>query len=66
MEYETVSMTQKLKKDIKLLIENFKQLADSIGKSSNTVSLLQIPDFPENNKYILPKNMYTEKLIINK
>lgn len=66
MEYETVSVTQKFKKEIKLLIENFKQVADSIGKSNNTVSLLQTPDFPENNKYVLPNNMYEEKRIINK
>ena len=30
---------------IKLLIDNFKQLADSIGKPNTTVPLLQTPDF---------------------
>ena len=39
---------------IKLLIDNFKQLADSIGKSNTTVPLLQTTDFLENN-FILPK-----------
>ena len=40
---------------IKLLIENFKQLADSIGKPNTTVPLLQTPDFSENSNFILPK-----------
>ena len=40
---------------IKLLIDNFKQLADSIGKSNTTVPLLQITDFSENSSFILPK-----------
>ena len=40
---------------IKLLIDNFKQLADSIGKSNTTVPLLQTPDFSENSNFILPK-----------
>ena len=39
---------------IKLLIDNFKQLADSIGKS-NTVPLLQTLDFSEHSNFILPK-----------
>ena len=39
---------------IKLLIDNFKQIADSIGKSNTAVPLLQTPDFRENN-FILPK-----------
>ena len=39
---------------MKLLIDNFKQLADSIGKSNTTVPLLQTTDFLENN-FILPK-----------
>ena len=39
----------------KLLNENFKQLADSIGKSTITVPLLQTPDFSKNNNFILPK-----------
>ena len=39
---------------IELLIDNFKQLADSIGKSNTTVPLLQTTDFLENN-FILPK-----------
>ena len=41
---------------IKLLIENFKQLADSIGKSNTTASLLQTPNFSENNNFTVPKN----------
>ena len=40
---------------IKLLIDNFKQLADSIGKLNTTVPLLQTPDFSENSNFILPK-----------
>ena len=40
---------------IKLLIDNFKQLADSIGKSNTTVPLLQTLNFPEHNNFILPK-----------
>ena len=39
---------------IKLLIDNFKQLADSIGKSNTTVSLLQTTYFSENSNFILP------------
>ena len=41
---------------IKLLIENLKQLADSIGKSNTTASLLQTPNFSENNNFTMPKN----------
>ena len=40
---------------IKLLIDNFKQLANSIGKSNTTVPLLQTTDFSENSNFILPK-----------
>ena len=40
---------------IKSLIDNFKQLADSISKSNTSVPLLQTPDFPENSNFILPK-----------
>ena len=40
---------------IKLLIDNFEQLADSISKSNTTVPLLQTADFPENSNFILPK-----------
>ena len=40
---------------IKLLIDNFKQLADSIGKPNTTVPLLQTLDFSENSNFILPK-----------
>ena len=40
---------------IKLLIDNFKQLADSISKSNTTVPLLQTPDFLENSNFTLPK-----------
>ena len=50
---------------IKLLIDNFKQLADSIGKPNTTVPLLQTPDFSENSNFILPKNMHTKNLTIN-
>ena len=39
---------------IKLLIDNFKQLAHSIGKSNTIAPLLQTPDFPENSNFILP------------
>ena len=41
---------------IKLLTDNFKQLADSIGKSNTTASLLQTPNFSENNNFTVPKN----------
>ena len=40
---------------IKLIIDNFKQLADSISKPNTTVPLLQTPDFSENSNFILPK-----------
>ena len=40
---------------IKLLIDNFKQLADSIDKSNTTVLLLETPDFSENSNFILSK-----------
>ena len=40
---------------IKLLIDNFKQLADSIGKLNTTVSLLQTTDFSESSNFILPR-----------
>ena len=40
---------------IKLLIDNFKQLADSIGKSNTTVPLLQTTGFSKNSNFILPK-----------
>ena len=40
---------------IKLLIDNFKQLADSIGKSNTAVPLLQTTDFSENSDFKLPK-----------
>ena len=39
----------------KLLIDNFKQLADSIGKLNTTVPLLQTINFSENSNFILPK-----------
>ena len=45
---------------MKLLIDNFKQLADSIGKSNTTVPLLQTTDFSENINFILPKK-YTHR-----
>ena len=45
---------------IKLLIGIFKQLADFIGKSNTTVSLLQPTDFSENSDFILPKK-YADK-----
>ena len=44
---------------IKLLIDNFKQLAGSIGKPNTTVPLLQTPDFSENSNFILPKKICT-------
>ena len=40
---------------IKSLIDNFKQLVDSIGKLNTAMPLLQTPDFPENSNFILPK-----------
>ena len=40
---------------IKLLIDNFKQLADSIGKFNTTVPLLQTTDLSENSNFMLPK-----------
>ena len=49
---------------IKLLIDNFKQLADSIGKS-NTVPLLQTLDFSEAAILYCLKNMHTENFTIN-
>ena len=39
----------------KLLIDNFKQLADSIGKLNTTVPLLQTTDFSGNSNFTLPK-----------
>ena len=45
---------------IKLLIGNFKQLADFMGKSNTTVSLLQPTDLSENINFILFKK-YTHK-----
>ena len=45
---------------IKSLIDNFKQLVDSIGKLNTAMPLLQTPDFPENSNFILPKK-YTHK-----
>ena len=50
---------------IKLLIDNFKQLADSIGKSNTPVQLLQTPDFPENSDFVLPKK-YAHREIYDK
>ena len=50
---------------IKLLIDNFKQLANSIGKSNTTVPLLQTTDFSENSNFILPKNFNAENLTRN-
>ena len=51
---------------IKLLIDNSKQLAHSIGKSNTTEPLFQTPDFSENSNFILPKkNMHTKNLTIN-
>ena len=40
---------------IKLLIDNFKQLAGSIGKSNTTVPLLLTTDFSANSNFILTK-----------
>lgn len=48
-EFESKNIT------IKLIIENFKQLADSIWKSKTSVPFHQTPDFLENNNFILPK-----------
>ena len=50
---------------IKLLIGNFKQLANSIGKSNTTVPLLQTTDFSENSNFILPQNFNAENLTRN-
>ena len=36
---------------IKLLIDNFKQLANSIRKSNTTVPLHQTPDFSEHSNF---------------
>ena len=49
---------------IKFLFDDFKLLADFIGKSSTTVPLLQVPYFSENSNFILPNvhNIHTEKL----
>ena len=43
------------KNNIKLLIDNFKQLADSIGNSNATVPLLQTVNFSEKSNFKLPK-----------
>ena len=40
---------------LRILIDNFKQLADSISKLNTAVPLLQTPDFPENSNFILSK-----------
>ena len=40
---------------IKLLIDNFKQIAGSIGKSNTTVPLLLTTDFSANSNFILTK-----------
>ena len=50
---------------IKLLIDNFKQLADSIGKSNTTVPLLQTTYFSENSNFILRKSMHAKNLTRN-
>ena len=47
---------------MKLLIENFKQLADSIGKSNTTVPSLQTADFSESNNFILPVK-YAQRIL---
>ena len=39
----------------KLLIGDFKELADSVDKSNTTLPLLQTPDFSENNNFTLCK-----------
>ena len=50
---------------IKLLIDNFKQLENSIGKSNTAVLLLQTPDFSENSNFILSKKyVHRENLTI--
>ena len=50
---------------IELLIDNFKQLADSIGKSNTTVPLLQTTYFSENSNFILRKSMHAKNLTRN-
>ena len=47
---------------MKLLIDNFKQLADSICKSNTTVPSLQTADFSENNNFILPVK-YAQRIL---
>ena len=44
---------------INLLIDNFKQIADSIAKSNTTASLLQTPTLQQikTNKYIITKSL---------
>ena len=48
-----------------MTIDNFKHLANSIGKSNTAVLLLQTSYFLENSYFILPKDMHTKKLTIN-
>ena len=50
---------------IKLLIDYFKQLADSIEKSNTTVPLLQTHDFSEHNNFILSKK-YAHRVTYDK
>ena len=40
---------------IKLIFDNFKQIADSIGKWNTSVPLLQTLNISENSNFILPK-----------
>ena len=49
---------------IKFLIDNFKQLADSLGKSNTILPLLWTSDFSENN-FIFPKE-YAHRETYNK
>ena len=46
---------------IKLIFDNFKQIADSIGKWNTSVPLLQTLNISENSNFILPKKHANRK-----
>ena len=48
--------------NMKLQTDNFKQLADSIGKSNTTVPLLQTTYSSKNSNFVLPKSMHAKNL----
>ena len=46
---------------IKLIFDNFKQIADSIGKWNTSVPILQTLNISENSNFILPKKHANRK-----